>query len=98
MFQFGFHQHQHRVPAADDERDIRLELGEIGTPGAAPASFVRSSAANPRRIQMRLVMMDADERFAQGKGDGLRGFEADEQRRRQSRPLRGGNGIELRRR
>ena len=44
---------------------------------------------------MRLVMMDADERFAQGKRDGLRGLETDQQRDGQARPLRGGHGIQL---
>ena len=44
---------------------------------------------------MRLVMVDADERLAQGKGDGLRGLEAHQQRHGQARPLRGGHGVEL---
>ena len=47
---------------------------------------------------MRLVMIDADERFAQRERDGLRGLEPDQQRDRQSRPLRGGHGVKLRRR
>jgi hypothetical protein len=44
---------------------------------------------------MGLVMIDADERFPQGERDGLRGLESDEQGRRQTRPLRGGDGVEL---
>ena len=44
---------------------------------------------------MRFVMVDADERFPQGERDGLRGLESDEQGHRQTRPLRGGNGVEL---
>ena len=55
----------------------------------------RRVAGNPRRIQMRLVMMNAEERFAQSKRHGLRGFEADHQRIRQTRPVRGGDGIKL---
>ena len=30
VFQLGFHDHEHGVAAADDERDVRLELGEVG--------------------------------------------------------------------
>ena len=30
MFQFRFHPHEHRVPAADDERNVRLKGGEVG--------------------------------------------------------------------
>ena len=44
---------------------------------------------------MRLVMVDADERFAQGERDGLRRLESDHQRDRQTRPLRGGDGVKL---
>jgi hypothetical protein len=44
---------------------------------------------------MRLVVMNAEERFAQSKCDGLRGLESNEQRGRQSGSLRGGNGIEF---
>ena len=44
---------------------------------------------------MCFVMVDADERFPQGKRDGLRGLESDKQGHRQPRPLRGGNGIKL---
>ena len=30
VVQFGFHHHEHRVPAADDEGDVRLKSGEVG--------------------------------------------------------------------
>jgi hypothetical protein len=44
---------------------------------------------------MRLVMVDADEWFPQGERDGLRDLASDEQGQRQTRSLRGGDGIEL---
>ncbi len=89
MFQLRFHVNQHRVTAADDERNIGLELLEL---------CPRRVARNPRRIKMRLMMMNTNERLAQRVGDGLAGFEADDQRGGQSRTLRRGNSIQLRRR
>jgi hypothetical protein len=47
---------------------------------------------------MRFVMVDAHEWLPQGKRDGLRRFESDEQGHRQTRPLRGSNSVELSRR
>ncbi len=44
---------------------------------------------------MRLVMVNADERLAQGKRHRLAGLETHHQRRRQSRPSRRRHGIEL---
>ena len=49
--------HEHRVAAADDERDVRLERGEVGG---------GRIAGDPRRIQMRLVMMNAEKGLSQG--------------------------------
>jgi hypothetical protein len=46
---------------------------------------------------MRLVMVDADEWFPQGEGDGLGRLKTNQQRHGQARSLRGGNGIELNR-
>ena len=86
MFQLGFNMNQHRVTAADDERDVGVKLLKLGA---------RWVAGNPRRVEMRFVMMDADERFSQREGKGLPRFETDEQRGGQSRPLRGGDGIQL---
>ena len=37
-------------------------------------------AGDPRRVQMGLVMIDAEERFLQDKGHGLGGLETDQQR------------------
>src|SRR5260221_13333790 len=47
----------------------------------------------PRRIQMRFMMVDADEWLPQRKCNGLRGFKSDEQCHWQTRTLRGGNGV-----
>ena len=44
---------------------------------------------------MRLVMVDAEEWFLQGKGDGLRGLESNQQRGGQSGSLGGGDGVKL---
>ena len=44
---------------------------------------------------MRLVMMNADERFAQREGERLSGLEANHQRVRQTGTLGGGNGVEI---
>jgi hypothetical protein len=44
---------------------------------------------------MRFVMVDAHKWFAQGKRDGLRGLESNEQGHRQTRPPRGSNSVEL---
>src|SRR5260221_1355933 len=44
---------------------------------------------------MRLVMVDSDKWFVQSERDSLRGFETNNERVRQARPLRGGNGVKL---
>ena len=44
---------------------------------------------------MRLVMIDANERLVESERDGLGGLETDEQRVRQPRALRGGDGVQL---
>ncbi len=64
MATFGFDQHQHRVPAAGDQRDVGRERREVG-PGRVPG--------DPGRVQMRLVVVDADERTAQREGERLGG-------------------------
>ena len=44
---------------------------------------------------MRLVMIDADERFVQRKRQRLRRLETNQQRDAQTRPLRGRDGVKL---
>jgi hypothetical protein len=44
---------------------------------------------------MGFVMVDAEKRFLQGKGESLGGLESNEQCRGQSRSLGGGDGVKL---
>src|SRR5205085_8865752 len=76
--------HEEGVAAANDERDIRLEPGEIG-----------SAVGNPRRIEMRFVVIDAEERFFQGVGESLAGLKADDESWRKTGALGGGDRIEI---
>ncbi len=122
MFQLGLNVNEHRVTAADDERDVGLKLIELcarrsvavlchsngrmamvssitnafRTCRIAVAGDGHTPAANPRRIEMCFVMMNADERFSQREGEGLPGFETNKQRGGQARSLRGGYGIQFR--
>ena len=66
-------------------------------PGPIPSEGRGRSDLNPRRIQVRFVVIDAKERFIERERHGLRRFEADEQSDAQPRPLRGGDRIELQR-
>ena len=55
VFQFGFDMNEHRVAAADNQRNVRFKRVEIAR-GRIPG--------NPRRIQMRFVMVNAEEMVA----------------------------------
>src|ERR1041385_1649701 len=78
MFPFLGHMNKQRVPAADDQRNIWLKFVEFGAGGFA---------ANPGRIKVRFVMMNANEPLSQSKREGLRGLKSHQQRRRQTGPL-----------
>ncbi len=82
---FALDAHQHRVAAADDESQVRLELRKVRGGRAA---------RNPGRIEMGLVVVNAEERPPQGKRDGLSGLEAHQQGAGQARALGGRHGIE----
>ena len=89
MSQLGLEVDQQGVPAADDERNVWLKRFEVRA---------RRVAGNPRRVQVRFVMVNADKRFAQSERDGLGSFETDHQRAGQPGPARRGGGIHFRRR
>ena len=72
VIQLGFDEDQNSMPTANNQRNIGLKRGKV---------------ANPWRIQMRLVMVDAQEWFTQTKSNGLRGLETDEQCGRQTGAL-----------
>src|SRR5579885_532470 len=77
---FGLDPYQQGVTSTDNEGDVWLEL--VKDP-------------NPGRIEMSLVMVDAQEGFFQSEGDRLRCFETDQQRDGQARSARGGHGVKL---
>ncbi len=68
MLELRFHVDQQRVTAAENERDVWFEGRKIGNRRIPP---------NPRRIQVRLVMMNPDERFTQRERLALRRLEPD---------------------
>ena len=68
MFQFRLDVDQHRVAAADNERNVGLKRAEISR---------RRAASNPRRVKVRFVMVNAQKRLAQRKRHGFRRLEAD---------------------
>jgi hypothetical protein len=78
------HMHKQRVPTAHNQRNIRLKLLELRS---------RRLSADPRRIQMRLVMMHAHKRLPHRKRKRLPSVKSDQERCRQTRPLRRRHGI-----
>ena len=86
MFQFRLDVDEHRVPAADNQRNIGLKRVEMSR---------RRAASNPRRVKVRFVMVNAQKRFAQRKRHGFGGLQADHQRAGQPRTARGRHTVQL---
>ena len=76
MIQFAADVDQEGVAAADNQRNVRLELQE---------PRLGRIAGDPGRIQVGLMMMDAVERFPQHEGEPGRAGESCQQCRRQPR-------------
>src|SRR5438477_5855653 len=89
MLQERSDMHEHSVAAADNKRNIRFELREIRG---------GRIATNPRRIEVRLVMMNAKKWPSQCEGHSLSGPKANHQRAWKTRALSGADGLELVRR
>ena len=86
MFQFRFDMHEQGVPATDNQRNVRLKVLKVRRQRFAP---------NPRRVQMRLVVVNADEWLTERKRHRLCRLHPDHQRSGQARSLCGGNGIQI---
>lgn|GEM_PF-1757929 len=77
---------QESMSAANNKGNIGLKTGEIG---------FRRRAVDPRRIEMSLMVVDAEKRPTQGKRSRLRRLEASHQCAWQARPAGCCDGVEL---
>lgn len=83
MVEFGADVDEHGVATADDERDVRFEGIKLG-----------AVVTDPRGVEMCLVMVDAEEGFAQRVGESLAGLKTDDEGRREAWALSSGNCVE----